>query len=185
VNLEAYIMQGRDWEGQDPSGWLISEKLRGCRAEWDGAGLWSKSGRKIKAPAWFTDGLPVGVRLSGEVYAGRCDVETVARLAVQYGHFKRGVHSFQVFDVPHAPGNVLERVTRAASLIAEAPHAAPVTFTICEGLDHLIDELRAVQDGGGEGLMLHHPTAPWRAGRTNESLKVKSLTTLLCQLAIA
>lgn len=185
MTLDAYIMQGRDWSGQDPTGWPMSEKLRGCRAEWDGAGLWSKSGRKIKAPGWFTDGLPAGVRLSGEVYAGRCDVETVARLAVQYGQFKRGVHSFRVFDAPNSPGNVLERVARAASLIADAPHAAPVAFTVCEGLENLIDELRTVQDGGGEGLMLHHPSAPWRAGRSNESLKVKSLSTLLCQLAIA
>jgi DNA ligase-1 len=184
VIIAEYIMEGRGWSGQDPTGWLMSEKLRGCRAEWSGSALFSKSGNRIATPAWFTRGWPSGYRLSGEIYAGRCEVESASRLAVQYGEFVRGVHTFRIFDMPHAPGNVCERVELATSLIAGASYALPVTFTICEGLDHLIDALRDIQDGGGEGLMLHHPTAPWTAGRTNNLLKVKSLSFALCQAAI-
>jgi DNA ligase-1 len=104
------MMEGRNWAGQDPTGWLMSEKLRGCRAEWSGSALWSKSGNRIDAPAWFTAGLPRGHRLSGEIYAGRCELETLARLAVQYGKFVRGIHTFRIFDKPHALGNICERV---------------------------------------------------------------------------
>lgn len=185
MNLEKYTLQGRDWQGQNPAGWLMSEKLRGARAEWDGAGLWSKTGAKIKAPAWFTAGLPAGVRLSGEIYAGRCRIETAARLAVQYGKFARGVHSFRVFDAPGAPGNVAQRVAHAAALLQDAPHSAPISFERCNGLEHLIDTLRGLLDAGGEGLMLHHPTAQWTAGRTSDLLKVTSLSFALCQAAIA
>jgi DNA ligase-1 len=170
---ESEMMQGVDWSGQDPTRMIVMEKFRGCRGEWDGERLWSKNGNIIPAPAWFTAGLPRRARLTGEIYAGRCKVETAARLATQYGHFELGVHSFRVFDAPHAPGNVQERVARAASLIANAPHAAPVAFTVCAGLDHLVDALREIQDAGGEGLMLHHPSAPWQAGRTANLLKVK------------
>lgn len=186
--LAPYIMEGRDWTAQhcpDPAGWLMSEKLRGIRAEWDGAALWTKIGAKINAPAWFTAGLPAGVRLSGEIYAGRCKVETVARLAVQYGQFKRGVHTYRVFDAPHTPGNLSDRLSQAAALVAGSPYAAPIELTVCESLDSLIDALQTVQgDGMGEGLMLHHPTAPWKAGRSWNHQKVKSLSALLAQAAI-
>lgn len=187
MNLAPFMLEGRDWTPQlcpDPTGWLMSEKLRGCRAEWDGFNLWSKGGNLIQAPAWFVDGLPVGVRLSGEIYAGRCKVETTARLAVQYGWFTPRMHKFVVFDAPHAPGNVQDRVARAAALIANAPHAAPVEFSVCEGLEHLIDALQAIQRDGGEGLMLHHPAATWHGGRTAEVLKVKSVSALLCHAAV-
>lgn len=80
------------------NGWLMSEKLDGMRAFWDGGltrglmakdvpwanttkdgrlkvppvatGLWSRYGHVIHAPDWFLDKLPSCV-LDGELYAGR------------------------------------------------------------------------------------------------------------------
>jgi hypothetical protein len=37
-------MQGLDWINEDPKGWIMSEKLDGVRAYWDGAQFWSKRG---------------------------------------------------------------------------------------------------------------------------------------------
>ena len=34
----------------DPKGWLISEKLDGVRAYWDGKTLWSRYGNKMSPP---------------------------------------------------------------------------------------------------------------------------------------
>ena len=42
----------------DPAGYLVSEKLDGVRALWDGKELRFRSGRLIAAPEWFTDKLP-------------------------------------------------------------------------------------------------------------------------------
>ena len=42
----------------DPIGYLVSEKLDGVRALWDGSELRFRSGRPIAAPAWFTEALP-------------------------------------------------------------------------------------------------------------------------------
>lgn len=82
----------------DISGWMLSEKLDGCRAFWDGGitrgklcsevafantekdsrylhqpratGLWSRYGKAIQCPDWFLDSLPP-TPLDGELYAGR------------------------------------------------------------------------------------------------------------------
>jgi DNA ligase-1 len=42
----------------DPAGYLVSEKLDGVRAVWDGKVLRFRSGRVVAAPAWFTAKLP-------------------------------------------------------------------------------------------------------------------------------
>jgi DNA ligase-1 len=40
--------------GHEPIGFLVSEKLDGVRAFWNGRDLRFRSGRLIAAPAWFT-----------------------------------------------------------------------------------------------------------------------------------
>ena len=42
----------------DVSQYLVSEKLDGVRAIWDGQTLRFRSGKTINAPRWFVDGLP-------------------------------------------------------------------------------------------------------------------------------
>jgi DNA ligase 1 len=58
----------------NPAGWLVSIKLDGHRAYWNGTHFRSRGpgdnfGRIIEAPKWFTQGLPVEA-LDGELYAG-------------------------------------------------------------------------------------------------------------------
>src|SRR5437879_2018744 len=54
----------------DPSGWLLSEKLDGVRAYWDGKQFFSRLGNLFHAPDWFLQGLPT-VPLDGELWLGR------------------------------------------------------------------------------------------------------------------
>ena len=56
--------------GIDPAGYLISEKLDGVRALWDGKQLRFRSGKAIAAPQWFTDKLPK-TALDGELWLVR------------------------------------------------------------------------------------------------------------------
>lgn len=39
----------KEWEGQDVSGWLMSEKMDGVRAYWDGKKLISRGGVELAA----------------------------------------------------------------------------------------------------------------------------------------
>ena len=50
-----------DLSGGAGGGWLLSEKLDGMRAWWDGAStLWTRQGKKIYAPSFWTAALPTG-----------------------------------------------------------------------------------------------------------------------------
>ena len=54
----------------DPTGWLMSEKLDGVRALWDGSRLVSRNGNPFPAPAEWLAMLPP-IALDGELWLGR------------------------------------------------------------------------------------------------------------------
>ena len=47
------VMEAEKYIYQNVDGWLVSEKLNGVRAVWDGDDLYSKNGNKFNAPEWF------------------------------------------------------------------------------------------------------------------------------------
>ena len=53
----------------DVTKYLVSEKLDGVRAIWDGATLRFRSGRQVRVPEWFVAGLPKRA-LDGELWLG-------------------------------------------------------------------------------------------------------------------
>ena len=55
---------------RSPHGFLVSEKLDGVRAVWDGRVLRFRSGRVLTTPAWFVSGWPAEA-LDGELWIGR------------------------------------------------------------------------------------------------------------------
>ena len=109
-------------------GWLLSEKLDGVRCFWDGGitkgmlctdvpwantakdarllnvpkatGLWTRYGKPIYAPQWFTDALPP-VFLDGELYAGRGGFQKVTSTVKDLipGEGWRDI-KYMVFDSP-------------------------------------------------------------------------------------
>jgi DNA ligase 1 len=63
----------------DPLPYLISEKLDGVRAHWDGTMLRFRSGNRVNAPAWFIAKLPQQ-SLDGELWLGRGRFEQLSGL---------------------------------------------------------------------------------------------------------
>jgi DNA ligase-1 len=165
---ESQMTLGSNFHGGiDPTGWLVSEKLNGCRAYYDGSQFWTRGGFVIAAPDWFMDGLP-GVPLDGEIWAGRGRFEE-ARCAVQYGHWTRRCR-FVAFDAPDVPGRWQRRMATAGRLWRDV-----VTFEACQGHGWLMERLQDVQRGGGEGLVIRNPVITgYETGRTANLLKVKT-----------
>jgi DNA ligase-1 len=61
-------MLATDWDSsENPKGWWMTEKYDGLRALWDGRYLYSRLGRMIKSPEFFTEGLP-SIALDGELW---------------------------------------------------------------------------------------------------------------------
>ena len=72
------LLLAREWPADaDPAGHLVSEKLDGVRALWDGRVLRFRSGGLIAAPAWFTARLPAEP-LDGELWLGRGRFEALS-----------------------------------------------------------------------------------------------------------
>ncbi len=81
-DIASMFMLAKDWDTRNnPKGWytekitgwsvvyldrLMSRRLQGVRAFWDGHQLYSKQGRKLKAPAFFFQNWPK-VELDGEL----------------------------------------------------------------------------------------------------------------------
>lgn len=166
------LQHGRDWEGDNPSGWFVTEKLDGCRCYWDGDTAWSKDGNIIQLPEHIRRDLP-RMPLDGEIYAGRGNFE-IARSAVQYNRWLDEVR-FVAFDRPNIIGHHRERTRNLA-------HHWPdcLTSYVCESYAELMDDLRRVQANGGEGLMLYSPLQTcYERKRTSRVLKVKHVLPLL------
>ena len=163
------VLLARDWPADgDPAGFLVSEKLDGVRALWDGERLRFRSGAPVAAPAWFTAALPRDA-LDGELWLGRGRFEALAgtvRHAVPDDAAWRAVR-YQVFELPGAGGRFSERAEALARLCRRQGFAALQALPQQPVADHaaLARRLQAVVDAGGEGLVLHRADAPVASGR--------------------
>lgn len=163
--------------GLDVSEYWVSEKLDGVRGHWDGQRLRTRSGSAIAVPAWFIAGWPT-VPMDGELWIGRGrfeQVSAIVRAAPANDPAWREVR-FMVFDLPGHGGRFQARVGSIRALLAGAGIAwlRPVPqFRVADAA--LLDaRLAAVVAAGGEGLMLHHRDARYRAGRSEGLLKYKT-----------
>lgn len=105
----------------DVTQYLVSEKLDGVRAIWDGQGLRFRSGTPIHAPGWFTDGLPKQP-LDGELWMGRGSFERlsgIGRREVPDDDEWRQVR-YMIFELPDAPGTFGQRAVRIRELVGQA-----------------------------------------------------------------
>ncbi len=162
--------------GIDVAGYYVSEKLDGVRGRWDGHALWTRGGRRIPAPAWFTAGWPA-VAMDGELWAGRGRFEeasgTVNAEAAGDDAWRR--MRFMVFDLPGDPGPFEARVARMRALLGGGGIAwlRPIAQSRVRDAAELDARLAAVVAAGGEGLVLHRRDARYRAGRSDALLKYK------------
>ena len=175
---EVSVMLAHSWEGQDPSGWWMSEKLDGVRALWTGFRLVTRLGNEIHAPVWFTDALPP-FALDGELFMGRGrfqDCVSAVRTLVPDEAEWRQV-TFVVFDAPKAAGGFEARIARAREARASYPASYPwkvLPQVRCQSREHLDLYLADVQANGGEGVMLREHGSAYEGRRSHSLLKVKT-----------
>jgi DNA ligase-1 len=160
----------------DVSQYWISEKLDGVRAQWDGRSLRFRGGGLVPAPAWFTANFPA-VPLDGELWIARERFDalsgTVRRIEPVDAEWRQV--RYLVFELPGAAGDFSERIRQMQTIVelAAVPWLQAVEQT--RGVDRaaLMQQLDAVVQAGGEGLMLHRADAPYVTGRSDALLKLK------------
>lgn len=176
VVAPALVLAEEARPGLDPAGWLVSEKLDGVRALWDGRQLRFRSGRVVAAPAGFLARLPC-TPLDGELWLGRGrfdELSGLVRRASPDDALWREVR-YMLFELPGAPGPFAERA-RALLRIAEAarwPQLQAVPQRVIASQAALATLLADTVRAGGEGLMLHRADATYEAGRSRALVKLK------------
>lgn len=157
--------------------WWVSEKYDGIRAWWDGQHLRTRGGKQLAAPDWFTHGWP-RVPLDGELWAGRGAFarvqSTVLRQQPDDDAWRR--IRYMAFDMPEHGGNFDARLQALRASLGKSPSD---TLQLAEqrrvaSEKELKKLLARTTKAGGEGLVLHHGSAPYQAGRSANLLKLKN-----------
>lgn len=154
----------------------VSEKLDGVRAYWNGTQLISRQGNVFAAPDWFTADFPK-IPLDGELWMGRGTFETLSgavRKTTPVDSEWRAIR-LMVFDMPEQAGDFNQRLETLRRMFAQK-HSPYITLVAQEKLPSqkaLMARLDEVVNAGGEGLMLHLGSAPYRGARSDDLLKLK------------
>ena len=167
---------------QNVIGWLMSEKLDGMRAIWDGETLKSRRGSLIFAPKWFLEALPP-FALDGELWTHRGDFENIVSIVRQQTPDQRWREiRYHIFELPHQQGGLLSRLAVLQDYLKSYPsgfiHVVP-QITI-QSATHLNSQLENVTAIGGEGLVVRNPSVLYLTGRSSQSLKVKQYQDTEC-----
>jgi DNA ligase 1 len=160
----------------DPSRYLVSEKLDGVRAIWDGKTLRFRSGHMVPAPRWFSDALPTAP-LDGELWLGRGRFDELSGIVRKLRPIDSEWRAlrYHVFELPNAPGSFVQRYQRIAQILHAANFAQlkRVEQRELSTQAELSAWLNEVVAAGGEGLMLHLKTSLYHTGRSRDLLKLK------------
>ncbi len=162
----------------DPAPYLISEKLDGVRAYWDGKTLRFRSGNMVNAPAWFVAKLPQQA-VDGELWMGRGRFEElsgVVRTEQPNDAAWRQI-KYMIFELPDAPGTFVQRYQNIRELVRRVnwPQLRAVEHFSLADHAGLQRKLKQIVRDGGEGLMLHRADALYVTGRSKALLKLKPL----------
>lgn len=155
----------------------VSEKYDGVRGFWDGARVRTRGGEPITPPAWFTEGWP-STAMDGELWAGRgnfAQAQSTVRSARAGDDAWRHMR-FMVFDLPAHPGLFDERLPVLRQTVAgiAQPWVQAVAQRRVASHDALQALLLRTVRAGGEGLVLHRGASTYRAGRSDDLVKVKT-----------
>ena len=163
-------------DANDIAAFLVSEKLDGVRARWDGRRLLTRNGDRIDAPDWFTAGWPAQA-MDGELWIARGEFQRISDLvrAFQAGEDEWKRVRFMAFDLPGDADAFSRRADRLRALVtrANASQLRAIAQTRVDTRRALDARLHAVVAGDGEGLVLHRGTAHYHGGRSDDLLKYK------------
>ncbi len=170
------LLLAHNWEeGIDISNWLISEKLDGVRAYWDGKKFISRQGNEFYAPDWFTKNLP-DFPLDGELWGGRKQFQKTVSIVRRFdaGDEWKEIKYF-VFDAPKNKAVFEQRLKDIEEYFKNKsyPYVSILEHKVCKNNVQMFEELDRIINEGGEGVMLRQAGSLYELGRSSTLLKLK------------
>ena len=176
-----------EYKGQNVGGWLVSEKLDGVRAYWDGRNLRSRNGKILAAPGGWSAHFPP-FALDGELYTARGEFEKIQSIVMDKTPNEAAWSEikFYVFDVPEASGGLLGRLSELEKFILKSPQAGQNLKIIKQVKVKDNAEFEAFAEAviakGGEGAVVREPNAPYERKRSKNALKYKKFKDAECEV---
>jgi len=168
----------KTYKDQNTTNWVMSEKLDGIRAYWDGAQLLSRGGKVIHAPKWFTKEYP-SFEIDGELWSKRGDFENISSIvrdktpSEEWNQIKH-----YIFEVPNAKGGLFERLAKVKLYEGKVIQILPQI--LIKDKYHQDEFLKEIESKNGEGIVVRDPDAEYINKRTSKALKVKSFHDMEC-----
>ncbi len=167
-------------EVSDISHYFVSEKLDGVRGYWNGHQLFTRQGNTINTPAWFTKNWPT-TPLDGELWLSRDQFQALLSCVSKKRAEQNQALScwkdvrFMIFDLPSYQGPFHQRVLKMKSLSkkTQSPYLAMIPQKKYNRMADVDKRLVTLIAAHGEGLMLHHENALYKAGRSASLMKLK------------
>jgi len=170
----------KTYKDQNTTNWVMSEKLDGIRAYWDGKQLLSRSGKVIHAPKWFIKDYP-SFKLDGELWSKRGDFENISSIVrdkTPSKHWKQIKH--YIFEVPDAQGNLFERLEKVKKYENDSIKLLPQIKI--KDKNHQNNFLKKIEKLGGEGIVVRDPMVKYINKRSTKALKVKTFHDAECKI---
>lgn len=175
-DMQLEIQKPKTYKGnEDIKDWLMSEKLDGIRAYWNGKELLTRRGKKIYSPSWFLKNFPK-FELDGELYTKRADFENIQNIVMDKNPSKDWEKiTYNIFEVPNTKGDFLERLKKAKNWFKKNPNSyikiiKQIKIEKKEDLNSFLEEIILKK---GEGVIVKDPRQNYHTGRSAHILKVK------------
>jgi DNA ligase 1 len=157
--------------------YLVSEKLDGVRAYWDGKNLISRHGNVFKAPRWFVENFPK-THLEGELWIGRGKFQETLSIIQKEKIDEDGWKKVRLmlFDMPKHGGEFSQRFNEMKKLaaISNSQYLQAIEQVEISSHKNLMNLLAKITKEGGEGIMLHRRDSLYKPERNDDILKLKS-----------
>jgi DNA ligase-1 len=188
MRAESYVNRKTRQPDYSATGYFLSEKFDGQRAQWDPISkrLISRYGNTITCPAWFLGhfhGLTVPV--DGELFMGygNWDLTGLFRQVHPDEGLWRRV-KFIVFDIADTmAGTFIERRAKLESLYRERGWGGCIELATIKQVHssaEIKEEFDKVIARGGEGVMLNSPLYTYCDGKSTGILKYKHVMDEQC-----
>jgi len=171
-------------------GWYITEKYDGVCGLFrqKDKTMYSRNGNSYTLPDFIVDQLvDVGLDLHGEIWFGHDTFDLCSGMARRDDNDDEAWKSmiFMVFDTPDKDLLLEDRLKKLGNALKAARARREDKLANIKGVKFrrfnskkttIDDELRKVEQAGGEGLVLRKPASKYVVKRSHDMLKVKSWT---------
>ncbi len=168
------------YKDQNISGWVMSEKLDGIRAYWDGDNLLTRNGNIIYAPKWFTKDYP-SFPIDGELWTKQKDFENISSIVrdkIPSNNWKQIKH--YIFEVPNAKGGLFDRLDNLKHITSK--YIKVIKQIKIKDKQHLDNFFKYIEKNHGEGVVVRDPSKLYISKRTSSALKIKSFHDMECKV---